>query len=168
MIHMIEYFISFFFSIFISLLFTSYIIIYAIVDHQRRKAARERILRKHLKMSSISQVPDNYYPIRYSNDYRFNSFLKIFPWSGAGWIIIERNGCTFLSEHNYDVIIKKFNKTRTEIIWTGIKFIKNGGVSWFTIIDEGRKYHFTGETGFLIFGSEKNTIEIFQKISGFQ
>jgi hypothetical protein len=115
-------------------------------------------------MSKIEKIPENYFLVRYSNSDRFNSFWKFFPWEGAGWITLKRGELIFLSEHNQDVVVKKFPKKRASVEWVGMHLMRNAALSWFRIDIDERSYYFTSETGVTVFGSKKGTRKIYEMI----
>ena len=146
-----------FFMIFI---FTS-----AGISYRNRNKVRNRIILKHLGLSSIERIPDNYFPIRYSNEDRFNRLWKYFPWEGAGWITIKKRDLVFLTEHNQEVIEKQLPLNRTSIEWIGPHSMRNGTFSWIKVEYDNKKYYITNETGLLAIGSKKGTKKIFEYIN---
>ena len=70
----------------------------------------------------------------------------------------------FLSEHNLEVIEKKYPRNKALIEWEGTYFLKNGALSWMKIEMDGVTTYFTSETGITIIGSKKQTKEIYETV----
>ena len=136
----------------------------AFIAYRNRRKARKRILRNYLKLSKVDRVPDDHIMVRYCDSERFNRFWKLFPWYGIGWFINKRNEVIFLSEHNMEVIEKRYPRNRALIEWEGTYYLKNGALSWMKIEMDGITTYFTSETGVTIFGSKKQTKEIYETV----
>ena len=146
-------------------IFVGVILSYAYYLLLKRRKVRARILRTTMGISEFDRVPEYFIPIRYCGEERFGRFWKFFPWDGAGWLINKRSEIIFLSEHTNDVFEKQFKRNKIDIQWVGRSWWKAGGLSWIKITSEGRKYYFTSETGLFIFGSEAQTIVIYDTIT---
>lgn len=152
------------FYLWVLLLFNSYLISYAIISYVDRKRVRGRILLNTLKLSKIDQAPRNYFPIKYCDEERYKKIWKFFPWEGAGWLVDKGDDVIFLSEHNLDVIEKRFPRSKTLIEWEGVHKLRNGMIPWIRFVMDDRSYYFTSETGSTIFGSKAKTQKIFKTI----
>lgn len=131
---------------------------------KKRNEIRNRLMGEYLRINRPNQIPQDFIPIRYADNEKFNKYLKFLPWSGAGWIGKHRKEIIFLSEHNSSIIEERYPLFDSDIQWIGRDFLKNGGVSWFIIQHNGKQTYFTSETGTFIFGSMAQTFEIFESV----
>lgn len=136
--------------------------------YRRREKTRKRILYNMLKITKINEAPENYLPIRYCNEDHFKRYWKFFPWEGAGWLVNKKNEVVLLSEHNLDVIEKRFPRKKAMIEWRGRRFFRAGLISWMMISVDGRTYYFTSESGISVFGSKTETQRIYRAIKKYQ
>ena len=151
-------FICFYFLIMFLPLFPALIIlVYAKNSASNRKKIQNRILLKIKEKANI----ENAYPVRYASHERFKSFFKIFPWLKTGVIYITSSNIIFSYEGDEGDLSIVMDRKYSQLNWTGRRFIKNGGFSWFEIECHAKKHYFTSETGTWIFGSKKGTMKIY-------
>jgi hypothetical protein len=128
---------------------------------RKRDSTREAILREHQQL--IGSHP--WFPVRYASEPRFKSFLKIFPWEGAGILVILPGSVLFFGETSSGQVSLQFAPANSTINWLGKAPWPNGAVSWFYFETTPGKQYFSSETGVLIFGSHKSTKAIYDNAS---
>ncbi len=103
-----------------------------------------------------------WFPVRYASAPRFKAWFKIFPWEGAGIVVITRATVLFLGETLSGTSLNlQFAAANTRINWLGKCPWPNGAVSWFEFDVTNEKHYFSSETGAFVFGSNKSTKAIY-------
>jgi hypothetical protein len=103
-------------------------------------------------------------PVRYASEPRFRSWLKVFPWEGAGLLVPANGVVTFVGEHlNGAPLNLQFAPNTSLLTWLGKCPWPNGAVSWFAVESQGQKHYFTSETGPFVFGSNNSTKAAFDE-----
>ena len=137
---------------------------YAFYLKWKRDQTRAAIARDQQQL--IGSNP--WFPVRYASELRFKSFFKIFPWEGAGIIVVMPGSAVFLGQNFSSPVQLQFAPGNSTINWLGKAPFPNGAVSWFYFETPAWKYYFSSETGVLIFGSHKSTKAIYENVrSGF-
>ena len=133
---------------------------YAFYLKWKRDQTRTAILRDQAQL--IGNNP--WFPVRYASELRFRSFLKIFPWEGAGVIVVMPGSALFLGQAFSGAVQLQFAPGNSTVNWLGKAPFPNGAVSWFYFDRPVGKEYFSSETGVLIFGSNKSTKAIFEQV----
>jgi hypothetical protein len=136
--------------------------VYVFYQTSKRKRIKQRIL------SSQPQVVGNHrwLPVRYASEPRFRSWFKIFPWEGAGILLMMPGSVTFLGETNPGTAVNlQFAPGNATLNWIGKSPFPNGAVSWFDFTTASGKHYFSSETGVFVFGSQRSTKELFDEAS---
>ena len=136
--------------------------VYVFFQTSKRKGIRQRIL------SAQPQFVGNHrwLPVRYASELRFKSWFKIFPWEGAGILVMTPGSITFLGETNSGTAVTlQFAPGNSTVNWIGKSPFPNGAVSWFDFTTASGKQYFSSETGFFVFGSHRSTKELFDQAS---
>jgi hypothetical protein len=134
--------------------------VYVFFQNSKRKKIRERMLATHQQL--LAGRP--WLPVRYASEPRFRSWFKIFPWEGAGILVLAPGSVLFLGETNSGVPVNiQFAPANARINWIGKTPFPNGAVSWFDFTMASEKHYFSSETGAFIFGSNKSTRNIFEE-----
>jgi hypothetical protein len=134
--------------------------IYIFFQNSKRRKIRERIL------ATRGDIIGNkrWFPARYASQARFDSWFKIFPWEGAGIIIVVPGSALFLGEaFSGTPITLQFAPGNSRINWLGKCPWPNGAVSWLRFDTADQKHYFTSETGVMIFGSHSSTRAIYDE-----
>jgi hypothetical protein len=147
--------------LFLAMLLAPFVLfmIYVFYQNRKRKQIRERIL------AGNQEFPGNYpwFPVRYASESRFKSWIKIFPWEGAGILVMTPVSIQFLGENfsgaNLNIV---FRPADSRINWLGKCPWPNGVVSWFEFVRPQERHFFSSETGPFVFGSNNSTKEIFE------
>src|ERR1044072_2998547 len=137
---------------------------YAFCRKGKREQTRAAIVRDQQQLIGSNR----WFPVRYASELRFKSFFKIFPWEGAGVIIVMPGRALFLG-HNFSGPVQlQFAPANSPVNWLGKAPFPNGAVSWFYFETPAWKHYFSSETGVLIFGSNRSTKAIYEDVrSGF-
>jgi hypothetical protein len=133
--------------------------IYVFYQNSKRKRIRER------KLAANQQLVGNrrWFAVRYASEPRFKSWFKIFPWEGAGVLVLAPGSVLFLGETNSGVAVNiQFAPANSTLNWIGKTPFPNGAVSWFEFTTANGKQYFSSETGAFVFGSHRGTREIFE------
>lgn len=133
---------------------------YAFYKKSKRTSIRQRAL------SEQQQVIGNnrWFPVRYASELRFRAFFKIFPWEGAGIIVLVPGSVLFFGQTNSgSPVMLQFAPGNSTLTWLGKAPFPNGAVSWFYFETPAVKHYFSSETGILIFGSHKSTKAIYDE-----
>lgn len=138
--------------------------VYVFYQSSKRKRIRERIL-----SAAPGLVGGNrWYPVRYASEARFKAFFKIFPWEGAGVLIVAPAMLHFLGETFSGRRIElQLTPANSRLNWLGKCPWPNGAVSWFeaaTTAAPVEKHYFTSETGAFIIGSHAGTKAIYDEL----
>src|SRR3982751_975357 len=105
-----------------------------------------------------------WFPARYASKRRYDSWLKIFPWEGAGVMVLAPGSALFLGETNSGLAVNvQFAPTNSGLEWIGKSPFPNGAVSWFVFTMADRKDYFTSETGPFVFGSQRSTKQLYDE-----
>src|SRR5215471_8849944 len=70
--------------------------IYVFFQNSKRKRIRARLLNANQGLVANR----HWYPVRFASEPRFRSWLKIFPWEGAGILVMAPGSVLFLGETN--------------------------------------------------------------------
>lgn len=133
---------------------------YTLFQKRKRDRTRATILRDQQPV--VGSQP--WFPVRYASEPRFKSLFKIFPWEGAGILVIATGSLVFLGQtFSGSSVMLQFAPGNSTINWLGKAPWPNGAVSWFYFTTAGDKHYFSSETGVLIFGSHKSTRAIYDE-----
>jgi len=146
----------------LALVFVPFIafIAYALFLKSKRERIRQRLISNHQQLVGGRQ----WVPVRYASESRFNSFFKIFPWEGAGILVIAAGNVLFLGETNSNgEVTLQFSPTTSQINWLGKAPFPNGAISWLYFVTQTGKHYFSSETGILVFGSHTSTKAIYEE-----
>lgn len=134
--------------------------VYVFFQTSKRKRIRERMLANHREL--VGNRP--WFPARYASQPRFDSWFKIFPWEGAGILVLAPGSVLFLGETNSgEPVNVQFAPSNSALSWIGKTPFPNGAVSWFMFTMANRKDYFSSETGAFVFGSHKSTKQLFDE-----
>jgi hypothetical protein len=136
---------------------------YVLYLNGQRGKIRARLLAEF--QESVSK--GRWFPLRFSSQTRFKSIYKIFPWEGAGIVVILPTELRFVGETSRGKRIDlRLAPGETGVKWLGNRhWFLNALLSWFEVqTAAGESWNFTSETGPFIFGSEATTREIFQAL----
>jgi len=134
--------------------------VYVFFQTSKRKRIRERMLAANQQLVGTKR----WLPVRYASEPRFKSWFKIFPWEGAGVLVLAPGSALFLGEINSGVsVILQFAPGNSTINWIGKSPFPNGAVSWFQFTTATEKHFFSSETGAFVFGSHRSTKEIYDE-----
>jgi hypothetical protein len=135
---------------------------YAFYQKSKRNSIRQRMLTEQQHV--VGNHP--WFPVRYASEPRFKSFFKIFPWEGAGIIVVAPGSVIFLGQTSSGLpLMLQFAPGNSDIFWLGKAPWPNGAISWFYFATSATKHYFSSETGILVFGSHKSTKAIFDEAS---
>jgi hypothetical protein len=134
--------------------------VYVIFQNSKRKKIRARILSARRDVIGDKR----WLPARYASEPRFNSWFKIFPWEGAGIMVIVTGSVLFLGEtFSGTPLTLQFSPGNSRINWLGKCPWPNGAISWLRFDTADQKHYFSSETGALIFGSHKSTKALYDE-----
>jgi len=134
--------------------------IYVFFQSNKRKRIRERMLGSNREL--LGNRP--WFPARYASKNRYASWLKIFPWEGAGIMILAPGSVLFLGETNSGLPVNvQLAPTNSALEWIGKSAFPNGAVSWFVFTTSDRKDYFSSETGAFVFGSHRSTRQLYDE-----
>jgi hypothetical protein len=134
--------------------------VYVIFQNGKRRKIRERILASHRDVIGDKR----WFPVRYASEPRFNTWFKIFPWEGAGIMVVVIGSVLFLGETlSSTPITLQFAPGNARINWLGKCPWPNGAVSWLRFDTADQKHYFSSETGVFIFGSHKSTKALYDE-----
>jgi hypothetical protein len=140
----------------------AFFISYALFQKRKRKQIREAILSERQQIVGRHQ----WFPVRYASESRFKQFFKIFPWEGAGIIVITPGSVLFLGQMlSGSPLMLQFAPGNSTLNWLGKAPWPNGAVSWFYLTTINEKHYFSSETGVFVFGSHKSTKAIYDEAS---
>lgn len=133
---------------------------YAFYQKSKRNRIRETALREQQQLVAGHR----WFPVRYASEIRFKAPFKIFPWEGAGIIVIAPGSVMFLGQTNSGTPVRlQFAPGNSRLTWLGKAPWPNGAVSWFYFETPAVKHYFSSETGVLVFGSHKSTKAIYDE-----
>jgi hypothetical protein len=134
---------------------------YTVLQKRKRDRTRETIIRDHQQLIASHR----WVPVRYASERRFKELFKIFPWEGAGILVIVPGSALFLG-HTLDGSSEmlQFAPGNSTLNWLGKSPWPNGAVSWFYFTTTTEKHYFTSETGVAVFGSHKSTRAIYDEV----
>jgi hypothetical protein len=133
---------------------------YAFYQKSKRNRIRETVLREQQQLVG----GHHWFPVRYASENRFKAPFKIFPWEGAGIIVIAPGSVMFLGQTNSGTPVRlQFAPGNSRLSWLGKAPWPNGAVSWFYFETPAVKHYFSSETGVLVFGSHKSTKAIYDE-----
>ena len=136
--------------------------VYVFYQTSKRKSIRKRILSAQPQLAGDRR----WLPVRYASDLRFRSWFKIFPWEGAGILVMTPGSVTFLGETNSGTVVNlQFAPGNSTLNWIGKSPFPNGAVSWLDFTTASGKHYFSSETGVFVFGSHKSTKQLFDEAS---
>lgn len=133
-------------------------LLYAYLQKRKRNQIRERLIQQNQQFIRSNL----WFPVRYASERRFKELFKIFPWEGAGIIVIAPGSAVFLGQTfsgNSETL--QFAPGNSTLHWLGKAPWPNGAVSWFYFSTINEKHYFSSETGILVFGSHKSTRAIY-------
>jgi hypothetical protein len=134
--------------------------VYVFYQSSKRKRIREKMLATHQLLVGNRR----WLPVRYASEPRFKAWFKIFPWEGAGILVLAPGSVLFLGETNSGLPVNvQFAPANSSINWIGKSPFPNGAVSWFEFTMPDRKEYFSSETGAFVFGSHRSTKETFDE-----
>lgn len=134
---------------------------FALFLSSRRKQTVSRMLNAHQQL--VGDRP--WFPVRYASEARFKSWLKLFPWEGAGILVMAPGSVLFLGEVSSRPLKLQFAPASSTVAWLGKAPWPNGAVSWFQFTTPEQKQYFSSETGMFVFGSHKGTKAIYEAAS---
>lgn len=135
---------------------------YAFYQKSKRNSIRQRMLTEQQQV--VGSHP--WFPVRYASEPRFKSLFKIFPWEGAGILVVAPGSVIFLGQTSAGApVMLQFTPDNSALTWLGKAPWPNGAVSWFYFATAATKHYFSSETGILVFGSHKSTKAIFDEAS---
>ena len=136
------------------------LLIYVVYQNEKRKKIRARILSARRDV-----IGDKHWlPARYASEPRFNSWFKIFPWEGAGIMVIVTGSVLFLGETlSGKPLTLQFSPGNSRLNWLGKTPWPNGAISWLRFDTAAEKHYFSSETGPLVFGSHKSTKALYDE-----
>jgi hypothetical protein len=144
------------FLLFIGVAFSPVLLFFCYVFFQnfKRKGIYQKLSAANQSLAPNSRV----HFVRYATQAKYDSWLKIFPWNGAGVMYCQRGRVLFAGQLlSGSPLQMEFNIQNSRASWEGLDPLKNGVVSWvFFETANGRQY-FTSETGPFVFGSKKST-----------
>jgi hypothetical protein len=127
-----------------------------------QNSARKRILGEISVEHAALIANQKSQPARYASQARFDRWLKIFPWEGAGILIFEPGRVQFLGEtFSHKPLVFQFTPKTARVEWLGKCPFPNGVGSWVRFDDPTTKHYFSAETGIFVFGSRNSTREIY-------
>ena len=134
--------------------------VYVVYQNSKRKKIRARILSARRDV-----IGDKHWlPARYASEPRFNSWFKIFPWEGAGIMVIVTGSVLFLGETlSGKPLTLQFSPGNSRLNWLGKTPWPNGAISWLRFDTAAEKHYFSSETGPLVFGSHKSTKALYDE-----
>jgi hypothetical protein len=133
---------------------------YAFYQKSKRNSIREKLLSEQQQLIDGNR----WFPVRYASELRFKDLFKIFPWEGAGIIVIASGSVLFLGQTNSGApVMLQFAPANSTLNWLGKAPWPNGAVSWFYFETPAVKHYFSSETGILVFGSHKSTKAIYDE-----
>jgi len=136
--------------------------VYVFFQTSKRKKIRQRMLSTQAQF--VGSHP--WLPVRYASEPRFKAWFKIFPWEGAGILVLTPGSVTFLGETNSGTGMNmQFAPGNSTVNWIGKAPFPNGAVSWFDFSTASGKHYFSSETGVFVFGSHRSTKELFDQAS---
>jgi hypothetical protein len=134
--------------------------VYVFFITSKRKKIRAKMLATHQELVGSRR----WLPARYASEPRFKSWFKIFPWEGAGILVLAPGSVLFLGEINSGLPVNiQFAPANSSINWIGKSPFPNGAVSWFSFTIAGHQEYFSSETGVFVFGSHRSTKELFDE-----
>jgi hypothetical protein len=134
---------------------------YMFFNYFRRKSIQKSLLADNNSLATTSR----HHFVRYSSEKKFKSFIKFFPWNGAGVLFCQQGRTIFIGKTiSGKPLQMEFNPTNSRPNWQGIDFLKNGVLTWMDFDTATGKHYFTSETGFFVFGSENSTRKIAQDV----
>ena len=135
---------------------------YTLFQKRKRDQTREAILRDRQQLIGSHR----WFPVRYASELRFKLLFKIFPWEGAGILVIVPGSALFLGQTlSGSPVMLQFAPGNSTLNWLGKAPWPNGAVSWFYFSTTTEKHYFSSETGLLVFGSHKSTRAIYDEVS---
>ena len=133
-------------------------IVFVFFLRSRRKQTVNRILTTQSQLVADRR----WYPVRYASEPRFKSWIKFFPWEGAGILVMAPGSVLFFGEVSTRPVTLQFAPANSTVNWLGKAPWPNGAVSWFHFTMPEQKHYFSSETGVFVFGSHNGTKEIYE------
>ncbi len=131
-----------------------------LLQKQKRDRIRTTILRDRQQLIGTHE----WFPVRYASEPRFKALFKIFPWEGAGILVIAPGSALFVGQMLSGLpVMLQFAPVNSTLNWLGKAPWPNGAVSWFYFTTGNQKHYFSSETGLLVFGSHKSTKAIYDE-----
>jgi len=139
------------------------LVVYVFHQKSKRTRMREAILREHRQIIGNQ----TWFPVRYASEVRFYSSLKIFPWEGAGILVMFPGSVRFFGQTlSGEPLALQFAPDNSIVKWVGRASLANGSTSWFYFATVFEKHFFSSETGVAVFGSHKSTRAIYDTANG--
>jgi hypothetical protein len=136
------------------------LLVYIIFQNSKRKRIYARILSTRADVIGDKR----WFRARYASQPRFDSWIKIMPWEGAGLLVVVTGSVLFLGETNSGTpLTLQFAPGNSAIHWLGKCPFPNGAISWLRIDTANQKHYLSSETGLLVFGSDKSTRALFNE-----
>lgn len=133
---------------------------YIIFQNSKRRKIRERILSSRRDVIGDKR----WFSVRYASQPRFDAWFKIFPWEGAGVVVVVTGSALFLGETmSGTALTLQFAPGNSRINWLGKCPWPNGVVSWLRFDTADQKHYFSSETGVFIFGSHNSTKALYDE-----
>ncbi len=105
--------------------------------------------------------------IKYTSQWRFGRFWKIFPWEAYGLLRVQDEQILFSGESiSGDDVTLVFDKELCTVKFIGRNFWHGGSASWVRISEDEGSHYFTPETGMFIHGSKRKCIALYEHIVG--
>jgi len=132
---------------------------YIFSQRNQRSRIRDRTLAAHSELVSGQQ----WFPVRYASQRRFDTFLKLFPWEAAGILVTLPGSVMFIGESMLGAPLKlEFDPEASAPGWLGKPFWPNGAASFFFVNHGNERHYFSSETGAFVFGSNRSTRAIYK------
>src|SRR6185295_14169582 len=115
---------------------------YAFYQKSKRNSIRERLLSEQQQLIGNNR----WFPVRYASELRFKELFKIFPWEGAGIIVVAPGSVLFLGQTNAgSPVMLQFAPGNSRLNWLGKAPWPNGAVSWFYFATPAVRHYFSSE-----------------------
>jgi hypothetical protein len=133
---------------------------YIFFQNSKRRKIRDRIISSRFEVIGDKR----WFPIRYASQPRFDAWFKVFPWEGAGIMLVTSGSVLFLGETMSGAqLTLQFAPANSRISWLGKCPWPNGAVSWLSFETAAEKHYFSSETGILVLGSHNSTKALYDE-----
>lgn len=137
------------------------ILVVLIYEHYKARE-RKRIQKDIAKAKENVLSKGSWFCVRYSSETRFCKLFKLVSWEASGILFISDTDIIFFWKGPQKIHELRFDP-KDAVTWIGRDFWRNGVFSW-VVIDRGKKYYFTSETGIFPLGSEDTTRKIYDAL----